>query len=880
MRRSYRLFPTLLASALLWAADDPEALVMTSQKMYAGSNASATVRAFTGTPATPREADYELRFLAEGLDRVVAQGRTDASGWATATFEVPGDLTAGTYQLRAAVAGLDTPLQVPVTILERTVLLIETDKPIYKPGQTLRGRVLCLNNALVPRELAVVVEISDAKLNKIARQPLQANAFGVAPFELGLADELNAGEWTVRALSGPAQTQIKVKVQPYVLPRFKIDTSSDKGWYLLDQPLTGTISASYFFGKPVDGTVTVRGNRPNGGQWLTYATWTGTMTDGSARFELPPIETIGSPYGEPQATGAASLDVEVTDAAGHLEKTTQLVQIASKPFFVRIDPVSPAAKPGLPYEVNVSTFDPAGAPLSRTVKITVEAVDNDSGSITRQESSVVAQGGRARATASIPSGVEYLVVTADTSEPPYTSTARIYGPIAYSPSQSYIHIACPRQGPAQVGDLMDFHLLSNRAGVTRYEVVAGGRTVLSGSADEHVVFTATLAMAPEAKLVVHRIFAGGELGTDTYRFKINPSAGVNLTAAFDATQRAPGDPVKVEISAGAEAMIGLAVVDESVLALSQGRLDVAKVYAEVFGNFGGMTEAERQDIFIARPHTLGAKDVLGETGMVIAASCGADALTVPEGYVFFAGGYIQRGSYTLDGLGAGEAFATVGRVRQFFPETWVWEPTLMTDTAGRATIELTAPDSITNWKLRAVSTSSQGLGFAAGDLTVFQDFFVEPDLPYAVTRGEEIRLPIAVHNYLSTPQTVLLELAPNAGFEIIGDASATVVVGPNSVTSAAFPIRAAAIGDFPFALTARGQTKADAIIRTLKVEPEGARQEVVQNEMVASGQQMTFATAFPAATVSGSEKLFVTLSGSPIAQTMSNIEGLIGRPGG
>ena len=98
------------------------------------------------------------------------------------------------------------------------------------------------------------------------------------------------------------------------------------------------------------------------------------------------------------------------------------------------------------------------------------------------------------------------------------------------------------------------------------------------------------------------------------------------------------------------------------------------------------------------------------------------------------------------------------RVRQFFPETWVWEPMLITDDAGRATLSLTAPDNITSWRLAAIGTCPQpaagsgGIGFGEAELTVFQDFFVEPSLPYSVTRGEEFPVKVDVFNYLETEE--------------------------------------------------------------------------------------------------------------------------------
>ena len=43
-------------------------------------------------------------------------------------------------------------------------------------------------------------------------------------------------------------------------------------------------------------------------------------------------------------------------------------------------------------------------------------------------------------------------------------------------------------------------------------------------------------------------------------------------------------------------------------------------------------------------------------------------------------------------------------------------------------------------------------------LPVFQDFFLETDLPLYLAQGDEINLPAAVYNYLLTPQEVKITL--------------------------------------------------------------------------------------------------------------------------
>ena len=90
------------------------------------------------------------------------------------------------------------------------------------------------------------------------------------------------------------------------------------------------------------------------------------------------------------------------------------------------------------------------------------------------------------------------------------------------------------------------------------------------------------------------------------------------------------------------------------------------------------------------------------------------------------------------------------RLRQDFPETMLWEPTLITDRRGHARLDFKLADNITTWKLTAVgSTRSGELGRAEKDLRAFQPFFVEHDPPRILTQGDEISYPLVLRNYLN-----------------------------------------------------------------------------------------------------------------------------------
>ena len=77
---------------------------------------------------------------------------------------------------------------------------------------------------------------------------------------------------------------------------------------------------------------------------------------------------------------------------------------------------------------------------------------------------------------------------------------------------------------------------------------------------------------------------------------------------------------------------------------------------------------------------------------------------------------------------------------------------------------LTFADSITTWRLTASASSRGGaLGGVTAPLRVFQDFFVDIDLPTALTQNDEVDFPVAVYNYLKNPQTVKLTSSRRTG---------------------------------------------------------------------------------------------------------------------
>jgi len=169
-----------------------------------------------------------------------------------------------------------------------------------------------------------------------------------------------------------------------------------------------------------------------------------------------------------------------------------------------------------------------------------------------------------------------------------------------------------------------------------------------------------------------------------------------------------------------------------------------------------------------------------------------------------------------------QAAAEAPRLRQWFPETLYWAPEVVTDEGGRASLEVPIADSITTWRLTALASTQDGrLGFTTRGVRVFQDFFVDVDLPVALTQDDEISIPVGVFNYLPEAQEVRLVVEPESWFELLGAGEQTLTIAPNDIEVVYFPIRVLKFGQRAFQVTAWGEKMSDAIRRQVNVLPNG-----------------------------------------------------------
>jgi hypothetical protein len=230
-----------------------------------------------------------------------------------------------------------------------------------------------------------------------------------------------------------------------------------------------------------------------------------------------------------------------------------------------------------------------------------------------------------------------------------------------------------------------------------------------------------------------------------------------------------------------------------------------------------------------------------------------------------------------------EDSGSTAHVRSYFPEALYINPEIITDKDGSASITIPMADSITTWRMAMIASTTHGaLGTAASSFKVFQDFFVDLDLPVTLTQGDRVSIPVAVYNYSGARGDVSLKLQPDDWFSLVDDsADKSVAVESNQVGGSQFTVEARRIGKFKLTLSARmngGADRADIVVREIEVIPNGREQNLVFNGRLENSVQQEL--NFPATAIPDASKIFVRLYPGPLSQVIEGMDSILRMPGG
>ena len=834
----------------------------------------------------------EVALLQGGKE--IASGRETIEGKGTVELDIP-DVPEGEYEILVKGSGFEE--RAAIHVEKALVVFLETDKPIYKPGQTILMRAITLNSELRPVSQPVTVEVLDAKGIKIFRSEVDSDEYGMASLELPISSEPNLGAWKLTAVTEKGKTQLDVKVERYVLPKYDVKVELPREWFLINEPIEGSVSSEYSFGRPVSGELEIVASRYVG-EWEEYASFSDDI-DGEADFEIPPAGYVA---GVPEAGGMGNvmLDITVTeDVTGYQETTNRLLTVTESPVNIQIIPEGAVFKPGLPFSFLIITETPDNQPVETQLEVEITYLDEEFKDIETDREELRTARGKGMVEVKPPKGAVALTISARAEGRESSKAVQA----SYSPSGNFIHVEQTSEGVPQVGEDIEFRVYSTREAANfYYEVVSRDTIVFSDyTRDRDISFETTPLMAPAAKLLVYQILPTSEVAADYIPFKVEGQYPHKVEAEFSQEEARPGDEVDIHVQAEGKSKVGLVAVDKSVFILAENRLNLQQVFAELERLYMEPQVELHEVSLYPSITTKGPMEVFEDAGVIVLSNN-----SVPQGkeYQFegqegFWEGLVQflrgdgkmveeaemeeaapPGAPAMDEAAGEEGLVEVERVRQYFPETWLWEE-LVTGADGKVSLEVTVPDTITTWMLRALAISKdKGIGIAEDELRAFQPFFLKVDLPYSAIRGEEFPVKVAIYNYLDQPQSILVEVEEADWFDLLDDPDKTVEIEANNLGGAEFMIRPTALGINQIEISARGQQAADAMSKSMIIEPEGVAREAVDNLVLSAGDRQTLDTFIPPFAVEGSGRAYLALTSSFLTQTMEGLEELIQMPFG
>ncbi|KAJ8280122.1 hypothetical protein GJAV_G00050780 [Gymnothorax javanicus] len=139
-------------------------------------------------------------------------------------------------------------------------IFIQTDKPIYNPGDSAKFRIFTLDNYMRPTDEATTINIYNSKGLMVYKGNVQSQQ--IYDKHIDIPGVEPAGHWRIAAsfTNLPmSNTSVEFEVKEYVLPSFEVTIEPSKKFLLLkDESFHFRVSARYTYGKAVNGIAYTR----------------------------------------------------------------------------------------------------------------------------------------------------------------------------------------------------------------------------------------------------------------------------------------------------------------------------------------------------------------------------------------------------------------------------------------------------------------------------------------------------------------------------------------------------------------------------------------------------------------------------------------------
>uniref|UniRef100_A0A8C1NNI5 Uncharacterized protein n=1 Tax=Cyprinus carpio TaxID=7962 RepID=A0A8C1NNI5_CYPCA len=742
---------------------------------------------------------------------------------------------------------------------------IQTDKPIYIPGQTVNFRVVTMDKYFVP------FDQKDSQNNRIGQWTNISSTRWILQLSHELNPEARQGNYKLRAFIGERVITHYFKVKKYVLPKFEITMKAPKEISFGDSDMNMEVCGKYTFGQPVAGKARVEVCR----ELLRYTTQTDLISPclvettemsemGCASFTLDTsvfFNSTNERFLKRHLTVKMNVTEEGTENTLGKSEMIILTYESGKATFTELPEIY---EHGSVIQGKIKLAHLNGAPLQnkevyllegerRSSKLLLNLTTDSDGlaSFSLNTSSLYELHIQSFSIKALQSLTSLLNKKHDAE---FTVTIKYYfvGETVEEFLTDIVYIVLSRG--------VIFHHGSDKVDVKTSNGAASGTVSFKLSVGTD--------LAPAVQILAYCVLPSENVVAHSRDFTTEKCFKNKVSLQFSPAKAVPGEENTLQLSAQPGSLCGLSAVDQSVFNLLP--LPAVSGYPHNAVDTPECLEVRpRRDVSLDHIY-----DSLRNVGLKMATN-----LPVRQPLCLRYYGITYHLVYTA-------SYYTMLHNRD----------------SGSTQVPVTVPDTITSWETEAFCLSSEGLGLAPPtQLTVFQPFFLELSLPYSIIRGEIFELKATVFNYLSKCIMVKVTPAPSSDYTLKASADdqyssclcangrktfkwilTPSVLGVMNITVSAEAEASQTVCDNEIvSVPERGRI--DTVTRSLLVQAEGTEKTETYSWLLCpKGDSLSEEVnlTLPKDVIAGSARSSVSVIGDILGRALRNLNGLLRMPYG
>ena len=179
-----------------------------------------------------------------------------------------------------------------------------------------------------------------------------------------------------------------------------------------------------------------------------------------------------------------------------------------------------------------------------------------------------------------------------------------------------------------------------------------------------------------------------------------------------------------------------------------------------------------------------------------------------------------------EGGGGGEEESGMEGVRKDFRPSAYWNPSIVTNAGGVATVRFGLPDNLTSFQLMAVgNTTESDFGYAEESFRVNKPLLLQPSLPRFARVGDAFEGSVVVLNYTEESKVVQL-ITSVTGISFTGNDTVQYTLKPGEAKEIRNKFLAENVGTAQFLFKAQTNTDRDGLLWNIPIQVPRLRESV------------------------------------------------------